>query len=154
MKNTYRYIQQMEFLCCTQPLSPLPRDGLMAELMGLWPHPPKRYGFLASPVITETSIMACSQRPSWRCITWGELKEFSVDLGGGSLSVPSSEIVQLLLWLAPATSPSLGLGEVLLLPINIWELLPLYGARHLTGEKFQFCSCFSALYQGRPVWKH
>lgn len=64
MKNTYRYIQQMEFLCCTQPLSPLPRDGLMAELMGLWPHPPKRYGFLASPVITETSIMACSQRPS------------------------------------------------------------------------------------------
>ena len=62
MKYTYQYIQQMEFLCRTQPLSLLPRDGLMAELMGPWPRPPKHYGTLASPVITETSIMARSQR--------------------------------------------------------------------------------------------
>lgn len=52
MKYTYFYIQQMEFLCHSQPLSLLLRDGLMIELMRPWPQPLKWYGTLASHIIT------------------------------------------------------------------------------------------------------
>lgn len=106
MKYTYRYAQQMEFLCRTQPLSFLPRGRLMAELMGPWPHPLHRYETPASPVITETSSVAHSQRVPWRCITWGELKEFPMGHGRGLIKAPSSEMVPPLPCMAPATFPS------------------------------------------------
>lgn len=71
MKYTYRFIQQIEFLRQTQPLSLLPRGRLMAELMGPWPCSPKHYGTLASPVITETSVVAGSQRLTLKMHCWG-----------------------------------------------------------------------------------
>lgn len=62
MKYTYQYIQQMEFLCHTQPLSLLARTALTAELMWLWPCPPVDCGTVASPVVTETSIVVHSPK--------------------------------------------------------------------------------------------
>lgn len=91
----------MEFLCQTQPLSLLPRGGLMGELMGPWPHSSKHYGTLASPVTTETSMVAGSQRVTWRCIAGEEPKEFPVTCRGGSLNATSSEMAQF----APTPGP-------------------------------------------------
>ena len=62
---------------------------------------------------------------------------------------PSSGMVQPLPCLVPATSSIPCLGEDLPLLINIWELLLLYGARYIKGEKSQFYSLL-LLFSIRP----
>lgn len=139
------------FMSDTQPLSLLPRGGLMAKLMGAWPCSPKHYGTLTSPVTTETSIVAGSQRVTRGGIAGEELKERPVSCRGGSLNAPSSETMQLLPHLAPVTFPNPHLEKIFPLLIKFWESLLLYGARYRTGEKSQFCSRLSALNQ-RKHW--
>lgn len=83
---------------------------------GRWGHgpvPPSHHGMLTS---------LSSQKP------WGDLQECCVGRRGGSWSTLSQEMVPMLLGLA--ASAHLCLGEALLLPVNIWELLrPHFYAR-------------------------
>lgn len=91
----------------------IPRMDWWQGWWGHGPVPPSHHGMLAS---------LSSQKP------WGDLKEFCVGRRGGSWSTLSQEMVPVLLGLA--ASAHLCLGEALLLPVNIWELLlPHFYAR-------------------------